>query len=69
MGCEMNQTSKSASELQRGDRLRFHIDSAVVSVQGVRKHGASQVVVSYRYQGETERAIFNNASRVTVITD
>ena len=63
----MNQTSKLAAQLIKGDRLRFHIDSAVVTVTAVRKYGANQVQVSYRFRGETERALFNNTSRVTVI--
>jgi hypothetical protein len=65
----MNQTMKAAKNLQRGDMIRPHIDSATLTVRSVEPISGGMVRVFYRWNGEGSTLDYRAETLITVIED
>lgn len=56
--------TKRAADLLKGDRILLDGDN--VRITGVRKYGTDEVQISFRFDGETERALYKANTMVKV---
>lgn len=65
----MNQTSKKAKDLKRGDMIRPHIDSAALEVLDVWYVSPDRVKIRYYWQRERNILEYGADTLITVVED